>query len=221
MAGLEEVSGAVSDPVSVAELRAYARIDDTIDATLLGVLIGAATKWCEEYTNRSFMSRTLRLHLDAISEVDVPLHEGFREGPYQIYLKNYIELPKAPVSAVSSVKYFSDSDTESTWATTNYYVDLQSEPARIVLRDGGSWPTDLRNANGIQVNYTAGYGSTATDVPESIRVAIKQYATHMYEHRGDDEGRALNPPALVQNLLQPYKITRFGVSSLEAKYYAS
>jgi len=221
MAGLEEVTAASIDPVTVAELRAYARIDDTIDATLLGVLIGAATKWCEEYTNRSFINRTLRLHLDAISEVDVPLHEGFREGPYQIYLKNYIELPKAPVSAVASVLYFDDSDNQSTWATTNYYVDLQSEPARIVLRDGGSWPTDLRNANGIQVNYTAGYGANTTDVPESIRVAIKQYATHMYEHRGDDEGRALNPPALVQNLLQPYKITRFGVSSLEAKYYAS
>jgi uncharacterized phiE125 gp8 family phage protein len=89
------------------------------------------------------------------------------------------------------------------------------------LRDGGTWPTDLRNANGIQVNYTAGYGSSTTDVPEAIRIAIQQYALNMYEHRGDDEGRALNPPMLVQNLLQPYKITRYGVSSLEAKYYAS
>ena len=34
MAGLEEVTAASIDPVTVAELRAYARIDDTIDAAV-------------------------------------------------------------------------------------------------------------------------------------------------------------------------------------------
>jgi len=221
MAGLTTVTAASIDPVTVAEFRSFARIDDGVDTTLLGVLIGASTKWCEEYCNRAFITRTLRLSLDAISEIDVPLHEGFREGPYHIYMKNYIELPKPPAVSVTSVVYFDDSDNQSTWATSNYYVDNVSEPARIVLRDGGTWPTDLRNANGLQVNYTAGYGTSTTDVPEAIRVAIQQYALNMYEHRGDDEGRALNAPLLVQNLLQPYKITRYGVSSLEAKYYAS
>ena len=218
MAGLTVTSAASIDPVTVAELRNYARIDDGIDSTLLTALIKAATNWCEEYTNRVFITRTLRLSLDGISEFDVPLKEGMYTAPYTVYLQNYIELPKPPLGSVSSIVYFDDSDNQSTWDTSNYYVDAESTPPRVVLRDGGAWPTDLRNANGIQVTYTAGYGSNATDVPEAIRIAIQQYATHLYEHRGDDEGRGLNSPALVQNLLQPYKVMRYGVSSLSTRY---
>lgn len=224
MAGLTVTTDAASDPVTVDEIRNFARIDDSIDTTLIGVLIGAATKFCEEYTNRSFITRTLRLSLDGVSEYDNRISDGFSEGPFEIYFNNYIELPKPPVVSVVNIKYFNDSDTESTWATSNWYLDSESEPARIILRDGGAWPTDLRNANGIQVNYTSGYGSSATDVPEAIRVAIMQYCLHLYEHRGDDEkqgfGSGIKGPSLVQNLLAPYVVRRYGVSPFQSKYFA-
>ena len=80
------------------------------------------------------------------------------------------------------------------------------------MRDGGTWPTDLRNANGIEVLYIAGYGDTRATIPEPIRVAMLEYIAFLYEHRGDDEGRALNPPMMIRSLLQPYVIMRYGVS---------
>ena len=219
MAGLTIVTAATANPVSLTEFRDYARIDDNVDTSLIFAIIGAATRFCEEYTNRSFVTQTLRLSLDGIGEYDQQIQDGFYTGPFQTFYKNFIEIPKPPLISVSSIKFFDDSDTESTWATSNYYIDNVSEPARVILRDGGAYPTDLRNANGIQVNYTAGYGA-ASAVPEAIRVAIMQYGLNLYEHRGDTEKNSTQAPALVQNLLAPFVIRRYGVSSFQPRYSA-
>ena len=104
-----------------------------------------------------------------------------------------------------------DQDTETTWSPTNYYVDTVREPARVILRDGGSYPTDLRASNALKITYTAGYGTTTASVPEPIRVAMLQYCAFLYEHRGDLEGNTMpQPPKVLTSLLQPYQIIRFG-----------
>ena len=73
----------------------------------------------------------------------------------------------------------------------------------------------LRAANGLEINFTAGYGSSPSQIPEPIRTAIMQYMTFLYEHRGDFERfPAPTPPAVLRSLLQPYKIMRFGATSL-------
>ena len=104
-----------------------------------------------------------------------------------------------------------DQDTETTWSPTDYYADLIREPARVILRDGGSYPTDLRASNALKITYTAGYGTTTASVPEPIRVAMLQYCAFLYEHRGDLEGNTMpQPPKVLTSLLQPYQIMRFG-----------
>lgn len=224
MAGLSVTTEATVDPVSSQEMRDFARLDDSIDTNFLNSFVKAATILCEEYTNRSFINRTLRLHLDGVAEIDTTLSDGFHEGPYQLYFNNYLELPKPPLVSVSSIKYFDEDDTENTWATSNYHVDAESAPARIVLKDGGAWPTSLRKVNGIQVNYVSGYGDSRSNVPETIRVAIMQTALNMYEHRGEDEkqgfGTGIKLLPVVANLLSPYVVRRFGIGSLETKYTA-
>lgn len=218
MSGLVITTAPSDEPLSSAETISYLRIDSGVDTTLIDGLIQAARFWAEDYTNRTLLNTVYTLSLDSVGYRDVPIKEGMYTGAYKVPYLNYIELPRSPVSAVAHVKYYDDSDNVATWATSNYYVDTARVPARIVLRDSGTWPTDLRNANGIEVQYTAGYGSARSTIPEPIRVAMLQYISHLYEHRGDDEGRGLNPPALVTSLLQPYVIMRFGVSPLDGAY---
>ena len=68
---------------------------------------------------------------------------------------------------------------------------------------GQSWPTGLRAANGIEIQYVAGYGSNDTDVPEPLRLAIMQIITFNYENRGDEKGQFTS---LVNSLVAPYKV---------------
>lgn len=211
MSGLQTITEPGVEPLTATEVRTQIRLDDDIDDTLITTLILASRQWAENYTGRYFINRTMRMWLDSFKEKDEPLWEGMRTGPYMVNYMNYIEIAASPVVSVESIKYFNDADEESTWDTGNYYVDTVREPARIVLRDGGSFPTDLRRANGVQINFTAGYGATRTYVPEAVRVAMMQYCAFLYEHRGDFERfPAPTPPAILTQLLQPYKIMRFG-----------
>jgi hypothetical protein len=103
-----------------------------------------------------------------------------------------------------------DQDVETVWPAKNYYVDTIREPARVILRDGGSYPTELRAANALKITFTVGYGTTTQSVPEPIRIAMMQYCAFMYEHRGDFERfPPPQPPKLLTQLLQPYQIMRF------------
>jgi uncharacterized phiE125 gp8 family phage protein len=145
--------------------------------------------------------------LDGLRQREDILYEGMRTGPSNVTYTDHIELAGTPVISVENVKYYSDDNTETTWPSSNYYVDIFSEPARIILRDSGTFPTDLRAANGLEINFTAGYGSSPNTVPEAIRVAILQYMAYLYEHRGDYEAGS-QPPSIIRTLLDPYRIMR-------------
>ena len=67
-------------------------------------------------------------------------------------------------------KYYSDDDTATTWATTNYRLDNASVPSRFCLKRNISYPTGLRPTNGFEIQYVAGYGG-ASDVPQQIKQA--------------------------------------------------
>lgn len=213
MSGLIEVTGPSVEPITRIEAREHLRLDDSVDDLQVRSYIKAATSWAENHTGRVFITRTLRQMLDANPYPQLySLMEGRTTGHQNqlVGSNGYIEIAAVPVISVTSIKYYDDADTETTWATSNYYVDSASDVAKIVLRDGGSWPTDLRAANGLEINFTAGYGGTPSSVPEPIRLAILQYMTFLYEHRGDMEATAPQLPAVLKSLLNPYKVMRFG-----------
>ena len=180
MAGISVVTEAVDDAVSFSETVEYLRLDEQVDTRVIKNLILASTNFVENYTGRALVNRTLKLSIDNMDEVDTPLWEGTRIGPDMTLRKNYIELPKSPVSSVSSIQYYDDSDNATTFATTKYYVDTVREPARIVLR-----------------------------TPEALRLAMLQYITFNYEHRGELESGNPRLPQSLKMLLNPYRLVTF------------
>ena len=117
-----------------------------------------------------------------------------------------IELPKSPASSVTHIKSYDDADTATTFASSNYYVDTTSIPSRVVLRTGSNFPTALRVANSLEIRYVAGYGATTT-VPYDIKSACLEYASYLFEHRGDlIDGRRILAPTSATQLLEPYVI---------------
>jgi len=213
MAGLTIVTDVASEPLTVSEVKDYIRVDDNIDDTVITNMIKSARLWVENYTNRSLLNRTLKYSIDYIDEVEQPLWEGVRVGPDMTMRRRYLQLPRPPVVSVSSVKYFSDDDTETVFASSKYYVDNAREPARIVLRNGETWPTALRVANAIEVTYVSGYGANRTDVPEALIQGIMQTIAFYYENRGDVYDRPQNfAPKTLKLLLDPYKVMSFSTN---------
>ena len=81
----------------------------------------------------------------------------------------------------------------------------------MVLKNGSSWPTasELRNANAYEVQFRAGYGNAASDVPKPLVQAIKMLALHLYENREIATSMNVNLiPNTVAMLFAPYKVLR-------------
>ena len=214
MAGIKIHTAPTQEPVTLQEVKEYLRVEDSTDERTVRPLIETARTFVEQHLGRALMSTTFQQFYDSVDEIEDPLFEGFRKGPYLNFYKNYLVLEKAPVVSVTHVKTFQDDDTETTFASSKYYVDNAREPARVVLRNGETFPSALRVANAIEVQYVAGYSSPYA-VPEPIRQAILQLIAHLYEHRGDMGNylEAREIPVMVRTLLSPYIIHRGLASS--------
>ena len=191
--GLVLITAPSVEPVTTAEVKTHSRIDTSADDAYIDTLIVSARKSVEAFTGRALIDQTWDLSMDLEPSLSV------------------LRLPLPPLSSVTSIKYYSEADVETVYATTNYRVDTsESQGGRVALRDGHVWPTDIRYTNGIIIRFVAGYGATAASVPEPIRHAIKLLAAHWYENREPvNVGNIVNPiPLMEQHLIWPFKVLR-------------
>lgn len=172
-------------PVSVADVKLYSRIPNDAEDDLVNTWVKAATKMAQDYQSRSYLEQTYILTYDSWPE-------------------SCLDLPMPPLISVESIKYYDVDNIEATFASSNYYVDLNSEIGRVSLNNGVSWPNViLRPLNGFEVTFKAGYGVAASDVPDTVKNAIYIYCTHMYENR---EGEPGDVPKEFFDLLRPDKM---------------
>lgn len=164
--GLKLITVPAIEPVSLPEAKLHLRVDIDDDDTAIVGQIMAARRWAEKATWRAFNTQTWELTLDAFPGV------------------TWIQLPWPPLQSVTSVKYTVDAGTEYTYASSNYIVDVDNEPGKIVLKSTSTWPSDtLYPVNGVRIRFVAGYGDDAEDVPEHYRQAILLLLGHWYENR--------------------------------------
>ena len=208
---LKTVTEPADLPLSLNEAKAFLRLDDSFidDDALVMAQVRAATTLAEKDTGRSLINRQLRLTRDTFGDAffNEPL-EGFSVGPYQTYTSAHIDIPKPPLVSVDTFVYFLTDNTETTVPAATYFVDDQSEPGRIGLQSGQTWPSAaLRPDNAVQVTFTAGYGENGFNVPSDIREAIKLTLGHFYENRFACEGKDLpSLPKVAQVILGHYRI---------------
>lgn len=150
--GLIRTAAAALEPVSLAEAKSHLNVIDDAQDTLITLLIGAARKYAEAYCGRSFITQGWRLTLDAFPCV--------------------LQLERGPVQSVDSIIYADMAGATQTItapASPDYAIDLTGPLGRVTPGFGRVWPIPLPQIGAVQVNYTAGYGDAAADVPEGIR----------------------------------------------------
>lgn len=150
--------------------------DSQIDA-----FIKSARMIAEKITNRPLITQTWYLYLDCFPE--------------------RIQLPKMPVIAVNSIRYYDDNNAIQTYSSSDYesgdslsdwesHIVVTGDIPTIVASDEREWP--------VEVDYDVGYGAAAA-VPSAIKEAILIMITNLWN--GD--------PVVtdtVENLLHAYKV---------------
>jgi len=152
-----------TDAITISDAGSEVVFNSISEDNLLYSLITAARRYVEEQTGRALINQTWKTYLDAFPAVI------------------YLDWP--PLSSVTSIKYYDTAGAQQTLSTDVYTVDTSSTPGRIYEAYEQTWPSVQGIKNAIEITYVAGYGSSADDVPEMLKTAIKMLAGHWYERR--------------------------------------
>jgi len=176
--------------LTLDEAKDHLRITHSDDEPYLQSLIEAAQTEAEQFTRRKFITQTWKYFLD-----DWPSDD-------------FITLPWGQLQSVTSVKYTDTDGDQTTWSTDEYNTDNYSDPGRVVLEYGYSWPqSSLHPQNPIVVEFVCGYGDAGADVEDSIKHAIKLIVDDLYNHRGNIViGVSSSNMRVSKDLLWPYRL---------------
>jgi len=166
--------------------------DFTDDDRLLEDMIGDATEYVEQILSRKLITQTWYLYLDDFPDCD------------------YIVIPFGQLQSVTSIKYKDIDGNESTWSAGEYIVETTSDPGRVVLAYGYTWPsTNLYPSNPITIEFKCGYGDAGDNVPSPIRRAIAIKVGDLYQNRENNIfGSTVQSLMTVENLLNQYRLNR-------------
>ncbi len=153
--------------IDTAGAKLHLRVDHADEDALRDALVAGATHLVEVRTDRALLEQTWRYQLD-----EFPAQEA-------------IELYPAPILSVESITYLDGDGALQTLPVADYQVDSFSEPGRVAIAPTVSnWPdTEDERLAAVTIEYKAGYGTAAADVPEGLVQAVKLLVGNWYENR--------------------------------------
>ena len=189
--GYVRTTDAATEPIPLTEAKTHLRVDHSDDDTYITSMIKAARQLAEEYTQRSFITQTWKYFAN--------------EFPCEIKLLH------GRAISVTSIKYSVTTALDTTMSATLYTAAFNQDVGKIRAPNNG-WPdTNTDFYESIEVIYTAGYGASASNVPEGVKAGIKILLSDMYENRQSWATRqvytiGLGGRPLYQIMLDNYKI---------------
>lgn len=173
------------EPFTLAEAKLFLRVDGTDEDVLITALMSAARVSVESWVGRQIGTQTWEMTLDRFPA------------------SSRVQLMNGPAQAITTVKTFDNDDAESTFNSSEYFLDTAGD--RLALNQGSVWPTDLRPTNAVIIRYTTGFINT----PYPLIQGIRQLLAHFYENReAVVAGSPKELPLGVQALLQPHRRLR-------------
>ncbi|MBI3275797.1 MAG: phage head-tail connector protein, partial [Methylocystis sp.] len=170
------LAGPLVEPVSLADAKAWLRLDTSDEDDLVAALIVSARMTLEAYTRRFFITQNWRIKLDAWP---ITLRERTPAT---------LAIPFAPLQSVAAIRVYDAANAAQVLDQATYLAPAAPDRARVSFVTQP--PTPARLSDGIEIDVVVGYGAPATDTPEPLRRAILMLVAHWHENRGDQPADA-------------------------------
>lgn len=162
---LRRVTGPSVSPVTLAECKRDLRILSTDHDMLIAELIAAAVAHVdgpEGVLGHALISQTWRVTRPRWSD--------------------HMHLPFAPVQRVVALRYYDAANVQRTFAPANYALHGDNQRAWIEVLSATNPPSIYDRDDAVSIEFVAGYGAAASDVPAGIRHLIRILVAHWFEH---------------------------------------
>ncbi len=159
------LAGPLTEPVTLEETKTFLRVDNTLEDGFISTLVKAARLHIEGTTGRAMIAQTWRV-----------ISDGWPTD-------STIILPVAPLISISSITAYDIDGIPVSLALAQFQPETDTYPARIFLPRKIADAPALREHNGIEIDYVAGFGSEASDVPADLRHALLSLVGYWFEHR--------------------------------------
>lgn len=194
MAAYKLVTPPATEPLLLADVKLFLRVDNVVEDSIITNLIIVARQYVENYLNGSLITQTWDYYLN------------YDEIGVQIF-----SLSKNPIQSITDIKYFDINNTLQTLPVSSYDADIVGEPATIKIT---SLPAIYNKLNTMVIRFVAGYGNAAS-VPMAIKQAMLMLIGHWYEHReAVSFVTSSSVEMAVESLLYPYKIFTYQYNPL-------
>lgn len=186
------LAGPATEPLTLAEARAFLRVDGPDEDSFISTLITAARLHCESVTGRAMISQSWRIVRDAWPS------------------DRKIRLPVAPLRSLTAVRAFDADGNVTALAPGDFQPGTGKVPAFIFVPAFISGMPAIRAHDAIEIDYVAGYGDAPEDVPQDLRHALLTLVGTWFEHRDAVivAGSGTVVPVGFDRLVEPYKAVR-------------
>lgn len=153
---LIQLRAPTAEPIDLADVKLYCRVDsDDADLNLLA-LIAAARDYAETETRKQLIVARWKQVLD--------------QFPGGMFTIQAIQLHRHPVLKVESIQFLDMQGQVQTVDPATYVIDYVSEPVRITPVFGVIWPIPMPQIGSVWVTYTAGYAAPISFQGNNIEV---------------------------------------------------
>ena len=143
---------AVSEPLSLNEVKSQIRVTTTADDDSFRQFIAAARHRVERFLGKTLITTTYELKLDAF--------------------ETEICLPRPPIQSITEIKYIDTDGMEQTLNAADYQFD---RGGRLMASVGNSWPSSREQYDAVTITYVAGdlhAGYVEEDIKQAILLII-------------------------------------------------
>jgi uncharacterized phiE125 gp8 family phage protein len=153
-------------PVTLSEIKEQLRVDYPDDDTLIARLINVAVAYTDA---QGVLGHAM---------ISQKWGQWVKSTPPQSVM-----ISLGPVIQIDAVKYYDEAGVLQTDTLSNYEITGTRFTTQIGPKDGFNWPVTQERSDAIRIEFTSGYGTTAADVPDTLRHAMLMLIGHWYENR--------------------------------------
>lgn len=177
---------AVGEAISLAEAKAHLRVTGDEEDGLIEALVRTAREHLESETGLALLSQGFRLFLD-----DWPKAQA-------------VLIRRHPISSLDAVIIYDADGLRKEVDLASVRFDAARRPARLDIQ---AIRAPIRLVNGIEIEFTAGFGESGADVPDVLKRAMLLHIAAMYELRGgvSPANQPATVPPAYERLIAPWR----------------